>query len=473
MRRFKLFIENFLVYGLGGAIGKIIPFIMLPIVTRLMPNTYYFGINDISNVLVSFGSSIAIMGMYDAMFRTFFDEEDLEFKKTVCSTTLVFTGTMSVFVFLVLIILKNSVAKIFFGNIELSNLVVLSAVTILVSATNTIISAPTRMQNKKGIYLLINTISSIISYSITIPLLLKGYYIIALPVAALISGFSVEIIFWILNHKWFSVRKFNFRLMKQMLIFAIPLVPNVLIYWIFNSCDRLMITNMLGSEYTGIYAIGAKIGQLSQLIYTAFAGGWQFFAFSTMKDSDQVSLISKVFEYLGIVTYISTACEMLFNNVFFSIVFEGDYQQGAEVAPYLFMAPLLLMLFQVAGGQFLIIKITWPASAILGVGLLFNILINWLGIKYIGIEGAAIGTLAGYAISIILAVVVLQKKNLIKVNKRFYLATLLMIIYMLGWRCIYKNMFVLNATVVVCLILLFFVMYYADFKEFFLKRKAD
>lgn len=44
MKKFKLFIENFLVYGLGGIISKIIPLIMVPIITRIMPNTDYFRI---------------------------------------------------------------------------------------------------------------------------------------------------------------------------------------------------------------------------------------------------------------------------------------------------------------------------------------------------------------------------------------------------------------------------------------------
>ena len=45
MSKLKLFIENFLVYGLGGIISKIIPFVMIPIITRLMPSTDYFGIS--------------------------------------------------------------------------------------------------------------------------------------------------------------------------------------------------------------------------------------------------------------------------------------------------------------------------------------------------------------------------------------------------------------------------------------------
>ena len=73
MNKFKLFIENFLVYGLGGIMSKIIPLIMVPIVTRLMPTTDYFGLSDLSNTVVQFASSIAVMGMYDAMYRMFFE----------------------------------------------------------------------------------------------------------------------------------------------------------------------------------------------------------------------------------------------------------------------------------------------------------------------------------------------------------------------------------------------------------------
>ena len=110
MNKVKLFIENFLVYGLGGIISKIIPLIMVPVVTRLMPSTEYFGISDLSNTVVSFASAIAVMGMYDAMYRMFFEKENEEYKKGICSTALVFTFFTSVMVFLVLVLLKKQVA---------------------------------------------------------------------------------------------------------------------------------------------------------------------------------------------------------------------------------------------------------------------------------------------------------------------------------------------------------------------------
>ena len=108
MSKLKLFIENFLVYGLGGIISKIIPFVMIPIITRLMPSTDYFGISDLSNTVVQFGSAFAIMGMYDAMYRMFFEKESDLYKKTVCSTTILFTLMTSIVVFALMILFRQN-----------------------------------------------------------------------------------------------------------------------------------------------------------------------------------------------------------------------------------------------------------------------------------------------------------------------------------------------------------------------------
>lgn len=69
------------------------------------------------------------------------------------------------------------------------------------------------------------------------------------------------------------------------------------------------------------YAVGAKIGQASQLIYTAFACGWQFLAFSTMKDKDQVQLTSNIFEYLGLITFAAGMVMAAISKPLFAILF--------------------------------------------------------------------------------------------------------------------------------------------------------
>lgn len=434
MNKLKLFIENFLVYGLGGIISKIIPLIMVPIVTRLMPSTDYFGLSDLSNTVISFASAFAVMGMYDAMYRMFFEKEDEEYKKNICSTAFTFTIFTSVIIFLLLIIFKKQIAQYFFSDTKYAYIVYLSAIATLVGATNSIISAPTRMQNKRKIFLVTNTVSPILSYAISIPMLLTGYYTIALPLAAVISGATMELAFWIMNKEWFNLRRFDINLLKQLLVIAIPLFPNFLIYWVFNSCDKVMITNMIGIGAAGIYSVGSKLGHASQLIYTAFAGGWQYFAFSTMKEDNQVKSNSMIFEYLGIISFVVTAFICALSYPIFKMLFTEQYLSGYIVAPYLFLAPLLQMLFQIACNQFIVVKKTWPNMFILSVGAIANIAINFFLIPVLGIEGASLATLMGYAISDVICVIVLCKMKLMVVEKKFIFATLGMVVFFVIWR---------------------------------------
>lgn len=442
--KFKLFIDNFLVYGVGGVISKIIPLIMVPAVTRLMPDSSFYGISDLSNTVVSFGSALSVMGMYDAMYRMFFEKDDDAYKKDICSTTLLFTVGTSLIIFVLMILFKEVIARYVYGDSGYTFLVYITASATLVGATNSIVCAPTRMQNKRKEFLIMNTLSPVLSYSISIPLLLNGHYLIALPVASVVAGISAEMIFLFLNRSWFVPRRFKVEYLKPLLNIAIPLLPNFLIYWVFNSSDKLMITTLLGTAATGIYSVGSKLGHASQLIYIAFAGGWQYFAFSTMKDKDQVKSNTLIFEYLGIVSFMCTTFVFAMSKVIYGLLFTGEYVQGYIIAPYLFLAPLLQMLFQVACNQFLVVKRTWPNLFILSVGAFLNIVLNLWLIPVIGIEGAAVATLVGYMVSDIICVVVLTRMKLMCMERRFVISVIIMVIFIIVWRFILIESFILS-----------------------------
>ena len=472
INKLKLFTENFLVYGVGGIISKIIPLIMVPIVTRLMPDSSYYGISDLSNTLVSLASSLAVMGMYDAMYRLFFETDDDGYKKNVCSTALIFTLMTSFIVFIVMILIRQPLSRWFFGDKKYSYLIYVSAIATLVGATNSIISAPTRMQNQRKIFLVTNTISPILSYSISVALLLHGYYVIALPIAGVISSLTMEITFQILNKKWFSLKRFNKKILKDLLVIALPLLPNFLIYWVFNSSDRIMITNLLNVGESGIYSVGSKLGQASQLIYTAFAGGWQYFAFSTMREKDQVKSNSLIFEYLGVISFAAASLICALSYPIYKLLLEAEYLRSFIVAPYLFLAPLLQMLYQVACNQFLVVKKTWPNMFILSLGAVANIIMNYLLIPRIGIEGAALATLLGYIISDVICMIVLCRMKLMVISKRFFIDCILMLIFFVVWRMFLTTRWYISIAVAAIFIAILGYFYNIEIKALFKKLRS-
>lgn len=455
--RTKLFLENFIIYGLGSILSKIAPLIMLPIITRLMPDTTYYGLSDLSGITVSFGSAIAIMGMYDAMFRMFFDKDDLEYKKEVCSNALLFVMMDAIILCLILFIFKSTFAKWIFDDAKYVNLLNFTLLTILITTLSNIVVAPTRMQNKRKIFLVTNTISPIIGYSISIPMLMRENYLYALPAAALFTAFIMLIFFYILNRKWFDFRKVNISLIKDMLKIGAPLMPTFIIYWIFTSCDRFMISKQLGNDFVGVYGIGARVASISQFIYVAFASGWQYFAFSTMKDKDQVELTSKIFEYLALIAFSAFIIIVPFTNFLFKLFFKGSYVDGYITFPYLFLSPLILMLYQTIANQFLVVKKTWPSTLILSIGAITNVVLNYFLINAIGIEGAAVATLVGYAVSVVTAAIVLSKMKMVVVSNRMKISSMVLIVFIVMWRLV-SPMKVFPAIVIAipCLVILLY-----------------
>ena len=143
MKRGKLLLENILIYGFGGVIVKVIPFIMLPIITRIMPSSSYMGINDMFTVVVSFGTILATMGMYDSLFRLYFEYEDENYRKEMCSTAFTVVLVLSIVLSIIITIFRNVFSKIFWGSSEYSYLCILLAINIFMAAINTITVAPT------------------------------------------------------------------------------------------------------------------------------------------------------------------------------------------------------------------------------------------------------------------------------------------------------------------------------------------
>lgn len=439
MNKLTLFLENFFIYGIGNGISRFIPYIMTPIVVKLMPSAEEFGINDLFQTLTSFGGTIALLGMYDAFFRMYFENEALEYKKIVCSTALAFVVINSLFIAMVLMLFREDVSFCFFDDVEFGYLVIIASLIISLSSIARILSGPTRTQNNRKIYLIINTLAPIFSYGIAIFLLVKGYYFVALPIASLASELLTGLSYFTINRKWFSFRLADWNILKQLLSIAVPLFPTIFIYWIFNSVDRLMIVNMVGAKNVGIYSAGARLSHISYLIYTAFAGGWQFFAYSTMKDDDQVETNSKIFEYLGVISFIATTVSCIVSYYVFSLVFPDEYLIGFLVVPYLFLVPLLQMLFQICASQLIIIKKTWPILFYLLLGAIANIIFNFFFIPRLGIEGAAVGTFLGYSLSVLLCMFLLCLNNLLLISRRLIYLYIVFICYLFLWRLFFSK----------------------------------
>ena len=102
----------------------------------------------------------------------------------------------------------------------------------------------------------------------------------------------------------------------------------------------------------------------------------------------------------------------------------------------------------------MVVKKTWPTMFILTVGAVINVILNYLLIPVIGIEGAAIATLLGYVITDIVLVIVLLRMNLIVMSKRFVFVSFMMIVYFVFWRMFVSSNVFWGTTIAVLFLLM-------------------
>lgn len=470
--KIKLFLSNMIIYGFGNVVTKIIPFIMLPIITRMMPATSYLGISDMASTIISFGCGIATMGIYDAMFRLFFDKDDEEYKKSLCSTALFFVVFNSLIIVFIMWVIHDYLTQFLFQDNQYVVLVYMCGLSVFISAQGSIEAAPTRMQNKRRVFLITNFLSALFAYLFTIILLHFKHYAIAMTCGTLLSGLIINMVFIFLNRSFFSVKFIKISLLKDLLKIGIPVMPSILIYWVFHSCDRLMITSILGLEPLGVYSAAAKIGQASQIVYTAFAEGWQYYAFYTMKERQQVKSNSGIFECLGIISLTVSLGVFSFIKPLFKILLASDYLSGYIAAPFLFLGPLLLMLYQIVGNQFMIAKRTLPSLIILSIGAGVNIALNYILIPLYGIEGAAVATVLGYFSSLIIMCVFAWKNKLFFIKVKFVISVFLFMIYVVMWKMFYCDNTTTSVICALVVVLIYIILYRKDIRILALKLRS-
>lgn len=473
MSRAKLFVENFFIYGFISILNKFVPLILLPVITRLLPNPSDFGIFNIYSLIVGFGTPLSILGLYDAMFREYFEEDDFQYKYNVTTTVQRAVLVSSIIISILLVVFSKNLSFLFFKNSNFTNIILYGSIGVFFSANLSIFQAPTRINNERKVFVFSSLLSTLFSYFISMFLIYLGFSYLGLIYGSMVSSVLLILFFFLRNKKYFSSGRFDRKILLELLKIGLPLLPTFLIYWIYSSMDRIMISNILGTSALGIYSVGDKIGSISQLIYISFANGWQYFVFSTMKDEDQVALISKIFEYLGVVSFISFIIFYLFNDIIFRLLFKGEYVNGYVVSPYLYLSPLLLMLFQIVGNQFLVIKKAYLVTLNLSLGALANIILNLFLIPILGIEGAAIATVLGYTISLILIVISGEKYKIFNHTRKFLFITSLFAMYLILNRIFFYDIKFYRFLFSIILILIQIFFYKNEIREIVNKLKRN
>ena len=219
--------------------------------------------------------------------------------------------------------------------------------------------------------------------------------------------------------------KWRWQTAKELFRDAWPLILSGIVISIYMKIDQIMIKEMLGAEQVGFYAAAARLSEAWYFIPMAITSSVFPAIINAKKQSEELyyQRLQKLYD-LMVWLAVAIALPTTFLSPWVIRVLYGDaFLQASGVLSIHIWAGVFVFL-GVASGKWLLTENLQIFSMInTSIGAIVNIVLNYILIKKMGINGAAISTLISYFIAAYLCLSFFAKTriNFINLTKSLYL----------------------------------------------------
>lgn len=383
---------------IGSFGSKILTFLFVPFYTAVL-TTEEYGISDLITTTITLVFPFFSVIICEALMRFALDNENDKEKIWECGMVVWLIGSLAFIVFSPLLLLIKPL-KQYYG------LVVLYYI---IYSFHYNLSYYVRGINKVKLYALTGTFQSLCIILLNLLFLLYfkigllGYIlsqIIACLLASLVMFFRGGIYKIKINP--FKTDK---ELLRRMLSYSFPMMPNSVSWWVANSSDRYILTAFSGVAATGIYSIAYKIPTILTTLSQIFVSAWRLSAVEKFGSKDSIKFYEDVYGKLTALLVCACSGLMLLNKPLASVLYQKDFYIAWQCVPCLLLASVFHAYADFMGTIYTSAYKTKFLFISTCVGAVTNIVLNYVLIPSLGGIGAAFATMVSYFVTWIIRVI--------------------------------------------------------------------
>lgn len=390
MKKSERFVKNTLILSIGTFLPRLASFVTLPILTAFLTKEEY-GTFDLVTVLVSLLLPSVTLQLKAAAFRFLIDaREDRWEQKRIVTNILAFTVPVSVFALLILFFVLKDIS--FTIKLWVCLFYFLD------------ILAETIRQIARGLSCnLYYSVSAVISAIGKMALVFFAVQSSGMglegAVIALCAGTFLSLVYLSIRIRIWSFLSFSLvsrDSLREMIRYSWPLVPNELSMWVMRMSDRFVVTGFLGLAANAVYAVANKIPSVITLAQGALTLAWQENASVVSGEKDADEYYSHMYHVMMRIQA-GFACLVLgFSPWLFRLLIRGDYQEAYSHMPILSLAIFYASIATYLGGIYVARKQSKSVGITTVFAALFNLAVDFVCIRWIGLYAASVSTLVSY-----------------------------------------------------------------------------
>lgn len=397
-------------YGAVPVIHKVLVVAMLPFYTDWLLESEY-GVVAISDFILVLLAELLGVQLLGGMVRHYFVHEDRRDQAAVVSSTALLVMGASWGVCSLALVYRDELAPILLarGSAEVpaDHLSLLLGLTLLIlpcQLTSLVGFSYLQILKRSALHSGVKLAKMFVELGLKIAMLgflgwgLTGYFLSVLIGEVLTALFLTG---WVL--KTVGLR-FDWRVLKPILAFTMPLLPVALFQLGLHQLDRKLLERILpvGEALTevGIYGLGYQIGSMANaMVLAPFFTIWQPWVFAEGDLQQRGRLIGRVTTYAVLVVAVASLIAILFGYEAVQLLASKEgFRQAYRVVPWVTAGYVCWALYASAQLTFLAARRTRPLMAINFAALVANVALNLALVPSFGFTGAAVATLGTFAI---------------------------------------------------------------------------
>lgn len=422
MSRKKELVKNTAIVAVGKVCTKFLSFFMLPFYTAVL-STEDYGIVDLFNTYVSLLLPIILFQIEDALFRFTIDVRNNEQEKRKIISTVICFGIFQSFVFSIIYgIVQNYLAIVYKEYLWMN---------VIASIFSSLLLQLARGVGDNYGYAIGSFLTAAFAIGLNMVFVLfmklgaDGLFI-----SAILSNFVGVAYFVyrleILKHvrlKWFHMP-----LLKEMLAYSLPLVPNYLSWWVVGASDKSVVSYFLGISQNGILSVSQKFSTAYTTFYSIFNLTWTEHASVHRDDKDSEQYYSYIIETafrvlssacIGIIAVVAVAFPYLIHERFG----EAYYQ-----IPIYMLSSFLYSVIGIYSVVYVALKKTGDIAKTSIIAAIINLAVNLLFVQHIGLYASSISSVIAYGVMLTIRYFDIKKYMHIRIKKSVICSTILFMI---------------------------------------------
>ena len=250
----------------------------------------------------------------------------------------------------------------------------------------------------------------------------------------------ILIAIWIICRYFKRAVPRNYKLfLKWGFKYSIPIIPHGLGQAILSQFDRIMIANMAGVKYTGIYGFAYNMYSIIQITAASLDNVWNPWFFEQMDKGDVEVIKQKSILYISLMALFSSAI-ILISPEMIKLLGTEEYYDAVYCTPPIIAGGFFAYLYTLPACIEYYHEKTKSIGFSTIIAAIINIMLNYVFIKRLGYIAAAYTTLITYVLYFIFHYLVAKKID----NRSLYSIPILLGMSLLVITFMFFTVFLVN-----------------------------